>query len=135
MLAEQIRHDRIDILVDLAGHTAGNRLLTFARKPAPVQVEWLLGHGYSSGLSAMDAFLADSVLAPQGAEPLFSESLVRLSRIPLVYAPPAEMPDVAFLPAIANGYITFGYFGRTVRLNDAYSPCGLASYMPCQVRG
>ena len=118
VLAEQIRHDRIDILVDLAGHTAGNRLLTFARKPAPVQVEWLLGHGYSSGLSAMDAFLADSVLAPQGAEPLFSESLVRLSRIPLVYAPPAEMPDVAFLPAIANGYITFGYFGRTVRLND-----------------
>jgi predicted O-linked N-acetylglucosamine transferase (SPINDLY family) len=118
-LAAQIRRDRIDILVDLAGHTAGNRLLTFARKPAPVQVEWLLGHGYSSGLSAMDAFLADPVLAPQGAEPLFSEGLVRLSRIPLVYAPPTEMPDVAFLPAVANGYITFGYFGRTVRLNDA----------------
>jgi predicted O-linked N-acetylglucosamine transferase (SPINDLY family) len=118
-LAAQIRHDRIDILVDLAGHTAGNRLLTFARKPAPVQVEWLLGHGYSSGLSAMDAFLADPMLVPQGAEPLFSESLVRLSRIPLVYAPPAEMPDVASLPAVANGCITFGYFGRTVRLNDA----------------
>ena len=59
------------------------------------------------------------MLVPQGAEPLFSESLVRLSRIPLVYAPPAEMPDVACLPAVANGYITFGYFGRTVRLNDA----------------
>ncbi len=118
VLAAQIRHDRIDILVDLAGHTAGNRLLAFARKPAPVQVEWLLGHGYSSGLSAMDAFLADPVLAPQGAEPLFSERLVRLSRIPLVYTPPAEMPDVAPLPAVANGHITFGYFGRTVRLND-----------------
>ncbi len=67
----------------------------------------------------MDAFLADPMLAPQGAEPLFSESLVRLSRIPLVYAPPTEMPDVACLPAVANGCITFGYFGRTVRLNDA----------------
>ena len=118
-LAEQIRRDRIDVLVDLAGHTAGNRLLTFARKPAPIQVAWLLGHGYTSGLSAMDAFLADAELAPPGADGLFSERLVRLSRIPLAYAPPAEMPDVAPLPALANGCITFGYFGRTVRLNDA----------------
>jgi predicted O-linked N-acetylglucosamine transferase (SPINDLY family) len=117
-LAEQIRRDRIDVLVDLAGHTAGNRLLAFARRPAPIQVEWLLGHGYSSGLSAMDAFLADAALAPPGAERLFSERLVRLSRIPLAYAPPDEMPDVAPLPASANGHITFGYFGRTVRLND-----------------
>ena len=118
-LAEQIRRDRIDVLVDLAGHTAGNRLLAFARKPAPVQVEWLLGHGYSSGLSAMDAFLSDAELTPPGADRLFSEHLIRLSRIPLAYAPPAEMPDVSPLPALANGYITFGYFGRTVRLNDA----------------
>ena len=118
-LAEQIRRDRIDVLVDLAGHTAGNRLLTFARKPAPIQVAWLLGHGYTSGLSAMDAFLADAELAPPGADGLFSERLIRLSRIPLAYAPPAEMPDVAPLPALANGCITFGYFGRTVRLNDA----------------
>ena len=118
-LAEQIRRDRIDVLVDLAGHTAGNRLLAFARKPAPVQVAWLLGHGYTSGLSAMDAFLADAELAPPGSDGLFSERLVRLSRIPLAYAPPAEMPDVAPLPARANGFVTFGYFGRTVRLNDA----------------
>ena len=118
-LAEQIRRDRIDVLVDLTGHTAGNRLLTFARKPAPIQVVWLLGHGYTSGLSAMDAFLADCELAPRGSDGLFSERLVRLSRIPLAYAPPAEMPDVAPLPALSNDCITFGYFGRTVRLNDA----------------
>jgi predicted O-linked N-acetylglucosamine transferase (SPINDLY family) len=118
-LAEQIRRDRIDVLVDLAGHTAGNRLLTFARKPAPVQVTWLVGHGYSTGLSAMDAFLADAELAPQGADALFSERLIRLPRIPLAYAPPAEMPDVTPLPALVNGWVTFGYFGRTVRLNDA----------------
>jgi predicted O-linked N-acetylglucosamine transferase (SPINDLY family) len=117
-VAAQIRQDRIDVLVDLAGHTAGNRLLVFARKPAPVQVTYLLGHGYSSGLSAMDAFLADEQLAPAGSDNLFSETLIRLSRIPLTYEPPAEMPEVAPLPALANGYITFGYFGRTVRLND-----------------
>ena len=117
-LSAQVRRDGIDILVDLAGHTAGNRLLTFARKPAPIQVTYLLGHGYSSGLSAMDAFLADTELAPPGSDDLFSEQVIRLSRIPLAYEPPADMPDVAPLPACANGYVTFGYFGRTVRLND-----------------
>ena len=117
-LAEQIRRDRIDVLVDLAGHTAGNKLLVFARKPAPVQVTWLVGHGYSSGLSAMDAFLADADLAPPGSDHLFSERLVRLLRIPLAYRPPADMPDVAPLPGLARGCVTFGYFGRTVRLND-----------------
>ncbi|HTI79928.1 MAG TPA: tetratricopeptide repeat protein [Acetobacteraceae bacterium] len=117
-LAEQIRADHIDILVDMAGHTAGNRLLTFARKPAPIQVTYLLGHGYSSGLSAMDAFLADAQLAPPDADHLFSEQVIRLSRIPLCYQPPVEMPDVGPLPARSSGQITFGYFGRTVRLND-----------------
>ena len=118
-LADIIRRDRIDILIDLAGHSAGNRLLTFARKPAPVQVTYLLGHGYTSGLSAMDAFLADDILAPAGSEPLFSERLVRLPRIPLVYQPPDNMPPVAPLPALANGHVTFGHFGRTERLNEA----------------
>ncbi len=117
--ADRIRGDRIDILVDMAGHTAGNRLLVFARKPAPVQVTYLIGHGYSSGLSAMDAFMADAALAPAGADALFSEQVIRLSRIPLVYAPPADMPEVTTLPALSNGFVTFGYFGRTVRLNDA----------------
>jgi len=117
-LAEQIRADRIDILVDMAGHTAGNRLLAFARKPAPIQLTYLLGHGYSSGLSAMDGFLADVQLVPPDADHLFSEQVIRLPRIPLCYQPPAGMPDVGPLPARSNGHITFGYFGRTVRLND-----------------
>ena len=68
------------MLVDLAGHTAGNRLLVFARKPAPVQIEYMIGHGCTSGLSAIDAFLADDVLAPPGAEAVFSEQLIRLPR-------------------------------------------------------
>ncbi len=117
-LAKIIRDDRIDVLVDLSGHTAGNRLLAFARRPAPVQMAYLLGHGYSTGLSAMDAFLADSVLAPEGCDHLFSESLVRLPRIPLAYAPPAEMPPVGPLPALEKGYVTFGHFGRPERLNE-----------------
>ena len=66
----------------------------------------------------MDAFLADDALAPEGADALFSERLVRLPRIPLAYAPPEDMPPVAPLPALANGYVTFGHFGRTERLND-----------------
>ena len=117
-VAEMIRADHIDVLVDLTGHTAGSRLLVFARKPAPIQVAYLLGHGYSSGLRAMDAFLADDFLAPPDADALFSETIVRLPRIPLAYAPPDEMPPVAPSPAATNGYVTFGHFGRPDRLND-----------------
>ena len=117
-LADTVRQDGIDVLVDLAGHTAGNRLLVFARKPAPVQIEYMIGHGCTSGLSAIDAFLADDMLAPPGAEAVFSEQLVRLPRLPLAYRPPEGMPPVAPLPARATGHVTFGYFGRTVRLND-----------------
>ncbi len=117
-VAETVRQDKIDVLVDLAGHTAGNRLLVFARKPAPVQIEYMIGHGCTSGLSAIDAFLADDVLAPPGAEAVFTEQLVRLPRIPLAYRPPEAMPPVTPLPARAAGHVTFGYFGRIVRLNS-----------------
>src|SRR5579872_3618822 len=117
-LAERIRGDRIDVLVDLSGHSACNRLLTFARRPAPVQVAYLLGHGYTTGLTQMDAFLADAALAPPGSEAFFSERIIRLPRIPLAYEPPHDMPPVEPLPAPKRGRVTFGYFGRTERLND-----------------
>ncbi len=90
----------------------------FARKPAPVQVAHFLGHGYTSGLSVMDAFLADDALAPLGSDHLFSERVVRMPRMPVTYTPPTNMPEVAPLPALKNGYITFGNFGRVVRLNE-----------------
>ncbi len=118
-VADLIRSDGIDILVDLTGHTAGNRLLAFARKPAPVQVAQMVGSGTTTGLSAIDAFLADDALVPLGAERFFSERVLRLPRIPLVYAPPPGMPEVSPLPALKNGYITFGCFSRTARINDA----------------
>ncbi|WP_407049590.1 tetratricopeptide repeat protein [Methyloraptor flagellatus] len=117
-VAAQIAKDRIDVVVDMGGHTSDNRLLALARKPAPVQVAYLLGHGATSGLAAMDAFLADRTLVPFGAEKAFSETVVRLDRIPLVYEPPATMPEVGPLPALANGHVTFGCFSRPVRINE-----------------
>jgi protein O-GlcNAc transferase len=117
-VADRIRQDEIDVLVDLTGHMAGSRLLVFARKPAPVQVTCLLGHGYSSGMSAMDVVLGDTVLTPPGCERYFSERIARLPRLPLAYAPPGNMPSVSDLPALANATITFGYFGRPDRLTD-----------------
>ena len=117
-VAAMVRADAIDVLVDLTGHSASGRLLVFARKPAPVQVSYLIGNGYTSGLAAMDAFLADEALVPAGFESLFSETVVRLPRLPLAYLPPAAMPAVGPLPALTNGYVTFGSFSRTLRLND-----------------
>lgn len=115
-LAARVRADGIDILVDLAGHTANNRLLAFARKPAPVQVTWL-GFGYTTGLEAMDYFFGDPYFVPQGTERYFSETVFRLPRTAFAYRPPATMPGVGPLPALRNGHLTFGCFSRTVRLN------------------
>lgn len=116
--ADLIRTDRIDILVDLAGHTAGNRLPVFARRPAPVQFAYLIGQGTTTGLSAIDGFFADGDMAPVGSEHLFSEKLVRLGRTPLAYRPPDGMPDAGPLPALRNGYVTFGSLTRFLRVND-----------------
>ena len=117
-MAARIVSDRIDILLDLGGHTAGSRLGVFARRPAPVQAAHFLGHGYTSGLSAIDAFIADAELAPPGSDPLFAErQVVRLPRIPLAYAPPQGMPAPSPAPALTAGRVTFGYFGRPERIN------------------
>ncbi len=117
-VAERILADGVDVLVDLAGHTTGNRMMAFARRPAPVQLTYFVGHGSTTGLSAFDGFIADSALAPPGCEALFSEPVVRLDRIPLVYSGPATAPGVGPLPALANGHVTFGHFGRPIRLNE-----------------
>jgi len=116
MLAVQIRTDGIDILVDLAGHTANNRLAVFARKPAPVSVS-MFGYGYTTGLSAIDYFLGDWQLLPDGCDHLFSEKLWRLKTPGFCYRPAEGMGEVSSLPALTKGYITFGILSRAIRIN------------------
>ncbi|MCK7578322.1 MAG: tetratricopeptide repeat protein [Chromatiales bacterium] len=115
-LSERIRADGIDILVDLAGHTAGNRLGVFARRPAPVSVSWM-GYGYTTGLSAIDYFLTDEVAVPPGSESLFSERPWRLATPSGTYRPAPGMGEVGPLPALAHGVVTFGTLTRGIRIN------------------
>jgi protein O-GlcNAc transferase len=115
-LAERIRADGIDILVDLAGHTAKNRLRVFARKPAPVSISWL-GFGYTTGLSAIDYFLTDGVNAPEGSEDLFAEQPWRVATPVCAYRPAEGMGHVSSLPAQDRGFVTFGTLTRAVRIN------------------
>ncbi len=116
-LAQRIRADRIDILVDLAGHTGKNRLPVFARKPALVSISWL-GYGYTTGLSAIDYLLTDVVSAPAGSDDLFSEKPWRIVTPMYAYRPAAGMGEVSPLPAAQRGHITFGTLTRAVRINS-----------------
>ncbi|MFM0740382.1 tetratricopeptide repeat protein [Paraburkholderia xenovorans] len=114
-LANRIRDDRIDILIDLSGHTGRNRLLTFARKPAPVQVSWI-GYPATTGLSAMDYYFADRFSVPFGeAEAQFTEKIVHLPAT-APFKPEEAAPPVNILPAMHNGYVTFGSFNRLNKL-------------------
>ena len=117
-LADMVRDDAIDILVDLTGHIAGNRLLTFARKPAPIQVTYL-GYQNTTGMSAMDYRLTDAWADPPGeTERYYTEQLVRLPRSFFCYRP-SEAPDVAPLPALAAGHVTFGSFNNFAKVSPA----------------
>jgi predicted O-linked N-acetylglucosamine transferase (SPINDLY family) len=115
-VAEQVRADGIDILVDLAGHT-GTRLGVFARQPAPVQVTYL-GYPATTGLSAVHYRLTDAVADPPGEPTGHTEELVRLPEGFCCYAPPPA-PDVSPLPAQSNGYLTFGSLHKLAKLNGA----------------
>lgn len=116
-LAQRIREDGIDILVDLSGHTASNRLLVFARKPAPVQATWL-GYLHSTGLAAMDYRISDHIADPVGVSERFhTETLVRLPDAQWCYRAPEDAPPVNSLPALERGHLTFGSFNVFQKIN------------------
>ena len=115
--AALIEADRIDILIDLSGHTADNRLPLFARKPAPVQMSYV-GYPNTTGLPTMDYRISDGYMDPPGvADAYYTETLVRLPHSLWCYRPPAPMPDVGPLPALQRGITTFGSMHNFTKLN------------------
>jgi len=117
-LAQRIRNDGIDILIDLSGHTAQNRLPVFAWKPAPVQASWL-GYFATTGVAAIDYFIADPWTLPADQEAHFSEKIWRLPQTRLCFTPPGVDVAVGPLPALTNGFVTFGCFNNLSKMNDA----------------
>lgn len=116
-LAGKIRDDGIDILFDLSGHTALNRLPMFALKPAPIQVTWL-GYLATTGLAAMDYLIGDPWSLPQSEDAHFSEKVWRLPETYLCFTAPQVDVPVAELPARTSGHVTFGCFNNLNKLNE-----------------
>lgn len=115
-LAARIREDQIDILVDLSGHTDGNRLLVFARQPAPVQVSWF-GFPASTGLRTMHYRLTDAVMDPPGeSEQFYSETLVHLSRFYAAFGPESSTPAVGSGPVARNGFVTYASLNSLAKI-------------------
>ncbi|MBF0124811.1 MAG: tetratricopeptide repeat protein [Magnetococcales bacterium] len=114
-LAQQVRHDGIDILVDLSGHTRAHRLQLFARKPAPVQIT-AGGHFSTTGLDSMDGLIADRFHVPEEMEQAFSETVIRLPGGYVCYDPPAYAPAVVDPPHRSRGYVTFGCYNSLAKL-------------------
>lgn len=114
-LTARIEADQVDILIDLSGHSAGNRFGVFARKPAPVQVTaW--GSGTGTGLKTIDYFFADPVTIPAAARPLFAEQVHDLPAVITTEAMPDAVPTA--LPMLSNGHVTFGVFNRIDKISD-----------------
>jgi predicted O-linked N-acetylglucosamine transferase (SPINDLY family) len=117
LAAAQIREHGIDVLVDLSGHTSGNRMMLFARKPAPVQLTWL-GYPATTGLAAIDGRITDAVADPPGeADRLHTERVIRLDGGFLCYRPVEQAGPVAPLPARGAGHVTFGSFNNRAKLS------------------
>ncbi len=116
--AALVREARVDVLIDLAGHTAHNRLPVFLRRPAPLQVAWL-GYFATTGLAEIDFVLGDPYVTPPGEEDHFVERVWRLPRTYFCFSPPIGDLPVAPLPARAAGHLSFGCFNNLAKVNDA----------------
>jgi len=106
----------IDVLIDLGGYGDAGRMLACAYRGAPVQIKWVGMQNHSSGLAEMDWFLTDRWETPTGFEPLYRERLLRLPDGYVCYSPPPYAPDVVPLPALTNGYVTFGCFNNLAKV-------------------
>lgn len=118
MVAQRIHNDHIDVLFDLSGHTGHNRLPMFAWKPAPIQVSWI-GYFATTGLPAIDYFMADPWTMSASEEAFFTEEVWRLPETRLCFTPPDAEVSVGPLPALSNGHITFACFNNLAKINDA----------------
>jgi predicted O-linked N-acetylglucosamine transferase (SPINDLY family) len=118
-LCERVLADEIDVLIELNGHTRGNRLTALAHRPAPVQVSYL-GYGASTGVDAIGYRLTDGMIDPVGeADRWYSEKLLRLPGSMWCYAPPDKTPEVRPLPAAAKGHLTFGSFNNIAKIGGS----------------
>jgi predicted O-linked N-acetylglucosamine transferase (SPINDLY family) len=116
--ARQIRDDRIDVLIDLSGHSEHNRLSMFAWKPAPVQATWL-GYLATTGVAAIDYVIADAWTLPEAEQRFFTEKIWHLPECYVCFTPPAAHAQVTPLPALSNDRITFGSFNNLNKINDS----------------
>lgn len=117
-LADLIVRDRVDILIDLAGHAPHNRLLTFALKPAPLQMAWG-DYVDTRGLAAIDVLLGDTIHTPPEDDRFYVEKVVRFAPDYICYAPPDYAPAPAPPPSARNGYLTFGSFSEATKIGPA----------------
>lgn len=112
-----IYKDQIDILIDLAGHTAHNRLPVFLYKPATLQVTWL-GYFATTGMPEIDYIIGDPYVTPLSEQSHFVEKICQLPDTYICFSPPKINLQISELPAISNGYITFGCFNNLTKIND-----------------
>jgi len=121
-LIEQIKRDRVDILIDLSGHTTGNRLPVFAKKPAPLQISWL-GYFASTGLSSIDYVLADPICIPATEESTFVEKIWRLPQLRYCFSIPEDAPEVSKLPCLQQQQIVIGCYQMLPKINQKILQC------------
>jgi protein O-GlcNAc transferase len=115
--AKQIKKDNVQILIDLSGHTAGNRLPMFAYRPAPLQITWL-GYFATTGVKEIDYLIGDPFMTPEEMESMFTEKIICLEQTRWCFSPPKHKITIASTPALKSGFITFGCFNNLTKIND-----------------
>lgn len=115
--AKAIADHQVDILIDLTGHTGGGRLRVMAHRPAPIQMNWL-GYFDTLGMQSVNYVIADAVCVPVALEHLFTEKVLRLPDGFVCFAPPVDAPPPGALPALTNGFVTFGSQNQLAKITD-----------------